>query len=117
MYVRTARLNGGLEEESMTSQTKKAPAVTTAQGRTTSNHSIAQTGRRCLALLAAFLAAGKDWATQAFDTLILGAALTVIAVPLAEAWRGYRAIGGEWLILPLALIARQLIKEARDESI
>lgn len=42
--------------------------------------------------------------------IIIGLALTPIAVQSAYTARGYYAVGGEWLILPLSLAIATLIE-------
>ena len=42
--------------------------------------------------------------------IIIGLALTPIAVQSAYAARGYFAVGGEWLILPLSLVIATLFE-------
>jgi hypothetical protein len=54
-----------------------------------------------------------DHAARRCLALISGVALMAAAVPAAAAWRGYPAAGGEWLVLPLVLVLRQLWKEAK----
>jgi hypothetical protein len=39
----------------------------------------------------------------------------LFAVNLAYKLRGYQAVGGEWLLLPLAIVIGQLAEEYRDE--
>ena len=41
--------------------------------------------------------------------IIIGLALTPIAVQSAYTARGYFAVGGEWLVLPLCLVGATLL--------
>ncbi len=43
--------------------------------------------------------------------ITLGVLLTPIAVISATEWRGYSAIGGEYLLVPLLLLIAQVIEE------
>lgn len=56
-----------------------------------------------------------------FITAILGAILTPFAHKAATAQRGYFAIGGEFLIIPLLIlivfIGEQIIKDLQDISL
>lgn len=45
--------------------------------------------------------------------ICLGIALTPPAVQYAYAERGYAAFGGEWLVLPVILLAVEMIREVR----
>jgi len=42
--------------------------------------------------------------------IIIGLAMTPVAVQSAYAARGYFAVGGEWLVLPLSLVISTLIE-------
>jgi len=47
--------------------------------------------------------------------IILGLAATPIAVQSAYVARGYYAVGGEWLILPLSLVIATLIEGLKQK--
>lgn len=55
----------------------------------------------------------KDWLYNI--AIILGLAATPIAVQSAYAARGYFAVGGEWLVLPLSLVIATLIEGAKTK--
>lgn len=45
--------------------------------------------------------------------IVAGAAITVMFIGQAYEFRGGFSIGGEWLVLPIVIIIKQLVKEAR----
>ena len=47
--------------------------------------------------------------------IIIGLALTPIAVQSAYTARGYYAVGGEWLVLPLSLAIATLIEGLKQK--
>lgn len=47
--------------------------------------------------------------------IIIGLALTPIAVQSAYTARGYYAVGGEWLVLPLSLAIATLVEGLRQK--
>ncbi len=52
----------------------------------------------------------KRYLTKNWHLILAGIALTAFAVPYTYKVRGYFAIGGEWLILPVILMAAYLVK-------
>lgn len=47
--------------------------------------------------------------------LCAGALLTAVSVEAAYVERGYMAVGGEWLVLPMVLLASALVKGVSAE--
>ena len=47
--------------------------------------------------------------------IVIGLALTPIAVQSAYVARGYYAVGGEWLVLPLSLAIATLVEGLRQK--
>ncbi len=56
----------------------------------------------------------KKFLENAF-TIALGLIITAICVKAAYLERGYIAIGGEWLALPILLIAKALFKSIAED--
>lgn len=52
----------------------------------------------------------KKYLTKNWRLILAGIVLTAFAVPHTYKTRGYFAIGGEWLILPVILMAAYLAK-------
>lgn len=49
-------------------------------------------------------------------TIALGLTITAICVKTAYLERGYIAIGGEWLALPILLVAKSLLKNIAEDN-
>ena len=47
--------------------------------------------------------------------IVIGLAMTPVAVQSAYAARGYFAVGGEWLVLPLSLAIATLVEGLRQK--
>lgn len=47
--------------------------------------------------------------------IVVGLAMTPIAIQSAYAARGYFAVGGEWLVLPLSLAIATLVEGLRQK--
>ena len=54
--------------------------------------------------------------TSGFLLLVAGIVLTKVLIGYMTGVRGYRAIGGEFLIIPLIMVARQLILDMIDDG-
>ena len=57
----------------------------------------------------------KKYLAKNWHLIFTGIALTAFAVPHTYSIRGYFAIGGEWLILPVMLMMDSLVKIAMQE--
>ena len=52
----------------------------------------------------------KKYLAKNWHLILAGIALTAFAVPHTYSTRGYFAIGGEWLILPVILMIAYMVK-------
>lgn len=52
----------------------------------------------------------RKWMEDHWAVLTAGCLLTAAAVQIAYAERGYAAIGSEWAITPIMLLAEKLVK-------
>ena len=57
----------------------------------------------------------KKYLAKTWHLILAGIALTAFAVPHTYSTRGYFAIGGEWLILPVILMMEFLAEIAIQE--
>ena len=53
----------------------------------------------------------KKFLVKNWHLLLAGIALTAFALPHTYSIRGYFAIGGEWLILPVILLIDYMVRE------
>ena len=53
----------------------------------------------------------KKYLAKNWHLILAGIALTAFAVPHTYSTRGYFAIGGEWLILPVILLIDYMVRE------
>ena len=53
----------------------------------------------------------KKYLTKNWRLILAGIVLTAFAVPHTYKTRGYFAIGGEWLILPVILLIDYMVRE------
>lgn len=60
------------------------------------------------------MSAVKKYISKNWAWIMLGIILTVVSVKYAYIQRGYVAYGGEWLTLPLVLMAVNMLRNVTD---
>ena len=58
----------------------------------------------------------KKYLAKNWHLILAGIALTAFAVPHTYETRGYFAVGGEWLILPVILLIDYMVREVMQNA-
>ena len=56
----------------------------------------------------------KNWLIKNWLIISFGLILTALSVRYASVERGYLAIGGEWLVLPILFVTKELVSSIRE---